>query len=122
MAFFRASLVCFVVFFFSIRRRHTRCALVTGVQTCALPICSLKKVLDGLPVSLADFFAMELPSQPQVFFAAAELAEIAGGRVSYRQVGRNLQGRALQILHERYAPGADKIGRAACRERVWKSV
>src|SRR3546814_1827542 len=29
----------FVVFFFSSRRRHTRCALVTGVQTCALPIC-----------------------------------------------------------------------------------
>src|SRR3546814_1818657 len=32
-------LVCFIViFFFSSRRRHTRCALVTGVQTCALPI------------------------------------------------------------------------------------
>src|SRR3546814_7281068 len=30
-------LLC-VVFFFSSRRRHTRCALVTGVQTCALPI------------------------------------------------------------------------------------
>src|SRR3546814_4276541 len=29
----------FFVFFFSSRRRHTRCALVTGVQTCALPIC-----------------------------------------------------------------------------------
>src|SRR3546814_8640823 len=30
---------CFVFsFFFSSRRRHTRCALVTGVQTCALPI------------------------------------------------------------------------------------
>src|SRR3546814_6105491 len=28
--------LCF--FFFSSRRRHTRCALVTGVQTCALPI------------------------------------------------------------------------------------
>src|SRR3546814_12683908 len=28
-------------FFFSSRRRHTRCALVTGVQTCALPIYSL---------------------------------------------------------------------------------
>src|SRR3546814_4894900 len=27
------------VFFFSSRRRHTSCALVTGVQTCALPIC-----------------------------------------------------------------------------------
>src|SRR3546814_3641029 len=29
---------CFFFFFFSSRRRHTRCALVTGVQTCALPI------------------------------------------------------------------------------------
>src|SRR3546814_19852173 len=28
----------YVLFFFSSRRRHTRCALVTGVQTCALPI------------------------------------------------------------------------------------
>src|SRR3546814_12752870 len=37
------GLVCvdFFFFFFSSRRRHTRCALVTGVQTCALPICSL---------------------------------------------------------------------------------
>src|SRR3546814_13525548 len=32
----RSSCMCF--FFFSSRRRHTRCALVTGVQTCALPI------------------------------------------------------------------------------------
>src|SRR3546814_18280741 len=33
-------LICAIVycFFFSSRRRHTRCALVTGVQTCALPI------------------------------------------------------------------------------------
>src|SRR3546814_2293079 len=30
--------VMLVLFFFSSRRRHTRCALVTGVQTCALPI------------------------------------------------------------------------------------
>src|SRR3546814_6808026 len=29
------------VFFFSSRRRHTRCALVTGVQTCALPISAI---------------------------------------------------------------------------------
>src|SRR3546814_5344409 len=33
-------------FFFSSRRRHTRCALVTGVQTCALPICRIEEVLD----------------------------------------------------------------------------
>src|SRR3546814_4699172 len=34
-------------FFFSSRRRHTRCALVTGVQTCALPIL-IKPVVDVL--------------------------------------------------------------------------
>src|SRR3546814_2258150 len=32
-------------FFFSSRRRHTRCALVTGVQTCALPISVLSSVV-----------------------------------------------------------------------------
>src|SRR3546814_9676449 len=30
------------IFFFSSRRRHTRCALVTGVQTCALPILGVQ--------------------------------------------------------------------------------
>src|SRR3546814_10451957 len=37
-------------FFFSSRRRHTRCALVTGVQTCALPIFAQSRngqVADG---------------------------------------------------------------------------
>src|SRR3546814_10341917 len=33
-------------FFFSSRRRHTRGALVTGVQTCALPICKARDLRD----------------------------------------------------------------------------
>src|SRR3546814_8910566 len=42
------------LFFFSSRRRHTRCALVTGVQTCALPICrSLRLSVRGLPLPKA---------------------------------------------------------------------
>src|SRR3546814_990340 len=36
------------VFFFSSRRRHTSCALVTGVQTCALPISKQKVSVIGL--------------------------------------------------------------------------
>src|SRR3546814_6657745 len=36
------------IFFFSSRRRHTRCALVTGVQTCALPISSPRPRPDGV--------------------------------------------------------------------------
>src|SRR3546814_6069720 len=35
------SVYKFCFFFFSSRRRHSSCALVTGVQTCALPICRL---------------------------------------------------------------------------------
>src|SRR3546814_5139038 len=34
------------MFFFSSRRRHTRCALVTGVQTCALPIFTGWQAID----------------------------------------------------------------------------
>src|SRR3546814_5871342 len=33
--------MCYCLFFVSSRRRHTSCALVTGVQTCALPISAL---------------------------------------------------------------------------------
>src|SRR3546814_5910241 len=38
MSLFMSLCVYFSWFFFSSRRRHTRCALVTGVQTCSLPI------------------------------------------------------------------------------------
>src|SRR3546814_18353435 len=53
--------ICF--FFFSSRRRHTRCALVTGVQTCALPISPRI----GLPV-LSE---LEMPRTPGEFASAA---------------------------------------------------
>src|SRR3546814_16842989 len=39
----------FVVLFFSSRRRHTRCALVTGVQTCALPISAFRSGAASVP-------------------------------------------------------------------------
>src|SRR3546814_8775879 len=40
-------------FFFSSRRRHTRCALVTGVQTCALPILApVTRAFDAEPVGI----------------------------------------------------------------------
>src|SRR3546814_12743108 len=42
-------MLCYFLFFFSSRRRHTRCALVTGVQTCALPISSLRHIIELQP-------------------------------------------------------------------------
>src|SRR3546814_19237506 len=44
----RSLLLVCVRFFFSSRRRHTRCALVTGVQTCALPIFDAAGLADTL--------------------------------------------------------------------------
>lgn len=70
---------------------------------------SLKRVLDGIPMGLAEFFAVELPEEgaERAFFPAAELVEIGRGKISYRQVGTDMTRRTLQILHERYAPGTD---------------
>jgi len=70
-------------------------------------VATLKKILDGVPMSLAEFFDAGQPAQPKTFFRAEELVEIGGGAISYRQVGARLQGKALQLLHERLQPGAD---------------
>lgn len=66
----------------------------------------LKRILDGIPIGLADFFALEAGAPKQVFYRADELVEIGKGPISYRQIGESLFGRALQILKERYEPGA----------------
>src|SRR3546814_17577297 len=71
--------MCWIVFF-SCRRRHTRCALVTGVQTCALPIYRQfgqgekvsilgtdpalnRTLLDGQTVASADWFILDSPGR-----------------------------------------------------------
>ncbi|MBN9264859.1 MAG: cupin domain-containing protein [Hyphomicrobium sp.] len=70
-------------------------------------IGALKRILDGLPIGLAEFFALEPERPKKAFYSADELVEIGKGRISYLQVGDRLFGRALQILKERYEPGAD---------------
>src|SRR3546814_8785497 len=59
-----------VMFFFSSRRRHTRCALVTGVQTCALPISG------ATPALAADTLHCAYPFWPG--FAPVHLASELG--------------------------------------------
>lgn len=68
---------------------------------------ALKRILDGIPVGLADFFALEPAAPKKAFYGADELVEIGKGAISYRQVGETIFGRALQLLKERYQPGAD---------------
>ena len=69
-------------------------------------VSSLKKVLDGIPMSLAEFFTLELSAVPQAFFGASELVELGNAEVSLRLVAAQRPGRQLTVLHERYAAGA----------------
>ncbi len=73
-------------------------------------VSSLKKVLDGVPMSLADFFTLDLQESPQVFYARDELADIGDRDVSLRLVAAKRPNRAMTIMHERYRPKADTGG------------
>src|SRR3546814_2879641 len=71
-------LSCFCYFFFSSRRRHTRCALVTGVQTCALPILARNHAAfwDGAELSLTP--AYDICPQARAGEEASQAMLIAG--------------------------------------------
>src|SRR3546814_3829112 len=87
----------YLFFFFSSRRRHTRCALVTGVQTCALPICW----------AAAWAMVTQMMNAPFVLAPGTAALTALGGVAAMLLLG--LIG-AWQALAE--------IGRASCRERV----
>jgi transcriptional regulator with XRE-family HTH domain len=70
-------------------------------------IATLKRILDGIPMHLSTFFADEVHEPAPVVYRSSDLVEIAGGKVSFRQVGHQLADRSIQILHERYEPGAE---------------
>ncbi|RZV34159.1 MAG: cupin domain-containing protein [Chromatiales bacterium] len=69
-------------------------------------VSMLKKILDGIPMGLGEFFSDDRQPQERKFFRADELIEIAEGGVSYRQVGAHLASKSIQLLKECYQPGA----------------
>jgi transcriptional regulator with XRE-family HTH domain len=73
-------------------------------------VSSLKKVLDGVPMTLADFFTLDLHGSAQIFYSRDELVEIGDRDVSLRIVAEKRPNRALTILHQRYRPKADTGG------------
>src|SRR3546814_5173068 len=104
-----------LVFFFSSRRRQTRCALVTGVQTCALPIsagsCSGKLLSPARRRRCIDHIRMMMPVSER------RLCRVLGQH-------RSTQRKAPRGADDEAALTADcsatiwTIGRASCRERV----
>src|SRR3546814_11372606 len=134
---------CYVlfVFFFSSRRRHTRCALVTGVQTCALPIFAGDQVTNDIAMALRT--PTQYAEEIKIRYACA-LAKLAGAgeTIKVPSVGerppRELSRQALaEVVEPRYdelftliqaelrRSGYEDLiqnGRASGRGRVCQSV
>src|SRR3546814_4287097 len=83
-------------FFFSSRRRHTRCALVTGVQTCALPISRADEDAERASGAVADAGVAEQDAhRPEVASLRAR-----GGRSEERRVGKE----CVSTCRSRWSP------------------
>src|SRR3546814_9039957 len=102
-------------FFFSSRRRHTRCALVTGVQTCALPIYA-KGILQNSP-DLADHIEGE-PTSDTIRLNTGIDIEVRPA--SFRTI-RGITAVAA-VADEIAFWLVEVIGGASCRERVCQYV
>src|SRR3546814_5798850 len=98
----------FFVFFFSSRRRHTRCALVTGVQTCALPISCVHAAVRPVSSQCAGL---------NVRSNSAPVTRASGTLTVYAidAAGPGGSGNCARCT-------SLKIGRASCRERVCQYV
>lgn len=90
--------------------------LISMVETnrSSPSIASLRKILGGLGLTMLDYFAPEAPCRKQVFFSAPELQDLTSllhgnqgfEKIALKQVG-DAKAHGLQIMHERYEPGAD---------------
>src|SRR3546814_7661797 len=105
-------------FFFASRRRHTVCAVVTGVQTCALPICYERE----RPGELVHMDVKKLGRIPD-----------GGGWKAHGRVSGSIQRdrstkvgydfvHSLVDDHSRLAYSEVQLGRASGRERVFQYV
>src|SRR3546814_10044554 len=105
--------------FFSSRRRHTSCALVTGVQTCALPILPLGLVASAGygredASQLDQRFEDEWARLDATLPVSPTLALIGG--VGYEKIEISQRSPLLD------GNGVPEIGRASCRGRVCQYV
>src|SRR3546814_2631148 len=109
-----------MIFFFSSRRRHTRCALVTGVQTCALPISALA------PSAMAQTATGENPA-PAPAEGESRVIDFKADKLDYDSEAETVVASGnVRMMSEGHRVRADQvsweIGRASCRERVCQYV
>ncbi len=68
---------------------------------------SLAKVLQGIPMSMIDFFTIDIENGEEIFFKREDLVELSDGTMSMRLVGATRKDRQLRMLHEIYPVGGD---------------
>src|SRR3546814_2970287 len=103
-------------FFFSSRRRHTRCALVTGVQTCALPIFPIAGGSSRPLGELRDLISIE---RGQKIAYVTDVGDTAANRSAIQALANDAD---TFFIEASFSAADRQIGRAACRERVCQSV
>src|SRR3546814_2543580 len=91
-------------FFFSSRRRHTRCALVTGVQTCALPICRTPSRTMTAPRSEFLRTLLDRGFIHQCTDLDALDARALGGSLTARSEGRRVGNECVSTCRSRGSP------------------
>ena len=70
-------------------------------------VSSLKKLLEGIPMSLADFFTFnQPPREHQYVFRANEQPDLGRDGLRLLLIGASVPGRQMRLLREQYAPGA----------------
>src|SRR3546814_10695437 len=123
----------FFLFFFSSRRRHTRCALVTGVQMCALPIYGAylpnryeylyrKSPLSAIWKAVTP---LTMKTEQGLYLSVHEAALVDYAEMTLENVGHNRlkadlipwsDGRKVKTDGAFVSPWRTQIGRASCRE------
>src|SRR3546814_11294433 len=104
-------IVVIICFFFSSRRRHTRCALVTGVQTCALPIYGLVQSVRtlGTVSSAAELAQVSLPLPDGRRPRLADIATVKDTHAQRSQLAL-LDGKPVIGFDVMRARGHDDVG------------
>ena len=71
-------------------------------------VSSLKKVLDGLPMSLADFFTFEIEAGAEkIYYRKIDQPDVGSGNIHFHLIGANRDKRKMCVLREVLLPGAD---------------
>ena len=70
-------------------------------------LASLHRILNAIPISMAEFFALPVSRQNALFYKKEDLAVVTRGGADLRVLGSERRDKKLQLFFERYAPGAD---------------